>query len=195
MNTWALVALMGTAFTVFADNGSPNPNGAAIPNATAAQPTNNPTHNNMMSNPTQGEHPDSMMTTQMTEDDKVLRKSVEDVLKKGGFVGVTATVSAGNVSLKGTVQEDKLQGLVDTLAKINKGNPPVIDEVITSKIVPHAPTAPTPPPTPAAPTTPNAPVNPNDPTMQQDTTTNGSIPGTGTMEGTTQTQPAPTPKM
>lgn len=111
INTWILAALvMGTAFTALANNET-------------------------MTTKDKSEG----MTTQMTEDDKLIEEEVKKTLEKGGYVGMVATVSAGTVKLsKGTVMEDKLQGLVDALSKIKGVNSVESDGVILSKMVPSS---------------------------------------------------------
>lgn len=125
VNTFVLAALMGTALTAFADNGTTT--------TTTTTSNDQSQQSSMMNKTAEG------MTTQMTQDDKTMLEAVQKVLQDGGYAGVTATVSAGSVTLKGTVMEDKLQAMVDAVSKVDKVNAVNIDGVITSKMVPPAP--------------------------------------------------------
>lgn len=127
---WAFVAMMGTALVAF---GEVTSTGTASTTGDTAAGTAN-----------------TVTTTQMTQDDQAITDAVQAVLKEGGYTGITATVAAGTVILKGSVMEDKLQSLADGISKINGVGAVNIDGVMTTKLMPSTPNMPIDKPAPAA---------------------------------------------
>lgn len=92
----------------------------------------------------------TVTSTLSAQDDLSIADDIQQVLKDGAYTGITATVSAGNVILRGSIMEDKLQDLINDISNIDRVGAVNIDGVITTKFMPSTPNLPINKPSPAA---------------------------------------------